>query len=83
MDSFAVKTLEYGAELSADHPGFTDDAYRKRRAEITAKAKTFRTYHAALFPFINGVLGECRFQGLNTFRRRSTHGIKQIDLIPS
>lgn len=44
LDSFATKTLEYGAELTADHPGFTDEAYRKRRAEITAIAKVYRTY---------------------------------------
>lgn len=43
LDSFASKTLEYGAELSADHPGFTDEAYRKRRAGITALARTYRT----------------------------------------
>ena len=44
LDTFADKTLEYGSELSADHPGFTDEAYRKRRAEITEIAKKYRTY---------------------------------------
>lgn len=44
LDSFAEKTLEYGAELSADHPGFTDELYRKRRAEITEIAKKYKTY---------------------------------------
>ena len=44
LDAFADKTLEHGAELSADHPGFTDDQYRRRRAEITQIAKTYRTY---------------------------------------
>lgn len=43
LDSFADKTLEYGAELSADHPGFTDQEYRRRRAEITAISRTYRT----------------------------------------
>ena len=43
LDTFAEKTLEYGGELEADHPGFTDAAYRARRAEITAIARTFRT----------------------------------------
>lgn len=43
LDSFAAKTLEYGGELSADHPGFTDDVYRARRAEITAIASTYRS----------------------------------------
>jgi phenylalanine-4-hydroxylase len=44
LDAFATKTLEYGADLSADHPGFTDEVYRKRRSEITAIAKAYRTY---------------------------------------
>ena len=43
LDTFASKTLEYGGELSADHPGFTDPVYRRRRAEITALARTFKT----------------------------------------
>lgn len=44
LDHFAEKTLEYGSELSADHPGFTDEKYRLRRAEITAIAKKYKTY---------------------------------------
>lgn len=43
LDGYASKTLEYGAELSADHPGFTDAEYRRRRAEITAIAQTYRS----------------------------------------
>lgn len=49
LDSFSVKVLEYGEELSADHPGFTDEEYRKRRAEITAKARTYKTYQSVSF----------------------------------
>lgn len=43
LDGYASKTLEYGAELSSDHPGFTDVEYRRRRAEITAIAQTFKS----------------------------------------
>lgn len=43
LDGFATKTLECGSELTADHPGFTDAAYRARRAQITENAKSFRT----------------------------------------
>lgn len=43
MDAFAERVLECGEELSADHPGFTDQIYRARRAEITDIAKQFKT----------------------------------------
>lgn len=43
LDGFSCKTLEFGSELSAEHPGFTDEAYRKRRAEITKIAQQYRT----------------------------------------
>ena len=42
LDCFSDKVLSYGAELNADHPGFKDVKYRKRRNEITALAKTYQ-----------------------------------------
>jgi phenylalanine-4-hydroxylase len=42
LDSYADNLLAYGAELDADHPGFTDPAYRERRAEITRRAREHR-----------------------------------------
>lgn len=34
--------LEYGEALDADHPGFKDEEYRKRRNLITSIARTYR-----------------------------------------
>ncbi|CAG8517407.1 10319_t:CDS:10 [Ambispora gerdemannii] len=42
LDTFADKVLEMGEELTSDHPGAKDTAYRARRAEITRIAKTHR-----------------------------------------
>ncbi|HUR78537.1 MAG TPA: phenylalanine 4-monooxygenase [Acidimicrobiales bacterium] len=37
-----VNTLAYGGQLSADHPGFTDPAYRARRAALSQVAERYR-----------------------------------------
>lgn len=37
-----VNTLAYGGQLSADHPGFTDVAYRERRAALAEVAQAYR-----------------------------------------
>lgn len=42
LDEFAAKVLEMGEELSADHPGFTDPAYRERRQKIAEIARTYK-----------------------------------------
>lgn len=41
LDRFASRTLNAGAELTSDHPGFTDSVYRQRRqyfADIAARS---------------------------------------------
>ena len=43
LDSFACKVMTYGEELDADHPGFKDEVYRRRRLEIVSLAQKFRT----------------------------------------
>jgi phenylalanine-4-hydroxylase len=44
-DAFAERVLECGEDLAADHPGFTDQVYRARRADITNIAKQYKTYN--------------------------------------
>jgi len=42
LDRFASRCLQFGAELDADHPGFRDDAYRKRREVIANAAARYK-----------------------------------------
>ncbi|KAJ3261898.1 hypothetical protein HK104_006797, partial [Borealophlyctis nickersoniae] len=42
LDSFNDKVLSFGEELDANHPGFQDKEYRKRRMEITEIGKSYR-----------------------------------------
>lgn len=41
LDRIASRTLDAGADLEADHPGFHDPVYRKRRTELATIAQTF------------------------------------------
>ncbi|XP_063303275.1 phenylalanine-4-hydroxylase isoform X1 [Pelobates fuscus] len=42
LDKFANQILSYGAELDADHPGFTDPVYLARRKEFADIAFNYR-----------------------------------------
>ena len=42
LDEFAHRILSYGSELDADHPGFKDEAYTKRRKVFADIAYKYR-----------------------------------------
>lgn len=50
LDRIASRTLDAGADLEADHPGFHDPVYRKRRTELANIANSFA--HGDEVPFI-------------------------------
>jgi len=50
LDRFAHQTLEYGSDLSSDHPGFNDATYRHRRLAITQVARDYK--HGQAIPRI-------------------------------
>ncbi|CAG0895828.1 unnamed protein product [Cyprideis torosa] len=42
LDHFANRVLSYGRELDSEHPGFTDEAYRKRRSYFADNAFNYK-----------------------------------------
>mmetsp|Transcript_13677 Transcript_13677/g.29786 ORF Transcript_13677/g.29786 Transcript_13677/m.29786 type:complete len:353 (+) Transcript_13677:325-1383(+) len=45
LDLIANRTLDAGTDLEADHPGFHDVEYRKRRAKLAELALNHRVHH--------------------------------------
>ncbi|XP_060861120.1 protein henna [Metopolophium dirhodum] len=50
LDKYANQILSHGAELNADHPGFTDPVYRMRRKYLADTALNYR--HGDPLPYI-------------------------------
>jgi len=50
LDDIANGTLDAGQDLTSDHPGFSDKAYRRRRGAIDKLAREFR--HGDSIPFV-------------------------------
>eukprot|EP00898_Chlorokybus_atmophyticus_P004324 jgi/Chlat1/4893/Chrsp31S04904 len=42
IDNGSANILGYGAELAADHPGYFDDEYKRRRMDIVANARSHK-----------------------------------------
>ena len=42
LDLIANRTLDAGADLESDHPGFNDEVYRKRRGELAKVAQEYQ-----------------------------------------
>ncbi|KAJ3296582.1 hypothetical protein HDU79_006204 [Rhizoclosmatium sp. JEL0117] len=61
IDTFVDHTITYGAELDADHPGFKDDEYRQRRAEIAEIARKYR--HGEVCPRVEYTPAEIKTWG--------------------
>jgi phenylalanine-4-hydroxylase len=56
LDLIANHTLDAGSDLEADHPGFKDAEYRRRRSHIDQLARTYR--HGDEFPHVDYVASE-------------------------
>jgi len=62
LDEFCNRTLAFGEELDADHPGFTDPTYVARRKEIAAIATSYR--HGREIPRISYTTQEIETWGI-------------------
>ncbi|XP_018325369.1 protein henna [Agrilus planipennis] len=78
LDRFANQILSYGAELDADHPGFTDSVYRDRRKYFADLAYNYK--HGQPLPHVDYTEKEIETWG-KVFRQLTelypTHACKE------
>ncbi|XP_022102432.1 protein henna-like isoform X1 [Acanthaster planci] len=81
-DEFANNILSYGAELDADHPGFTDPVYRARRKEFADIAFNYK--HGTPIPHVTYTADEIKTWG-TMFRELTklfpTHACREFNHI--
>lgn len=71
LDKIANRILDAGTDLDADHPGFTDQVYRERRAELAQIALDHR--NGAKLPHIKYTPEEIETWGIVMSRLEGLH----------
>ncbi|TDG44453.1 hypothetical protein AWZ03_009149 [Drosophila navojoa] len=80
LDRFANQILSYGAELDADHPGFTDPEYRKRRKYFADIAYNYK--HGEQLPHVEYTKEEIETWGIifrNLTKLYKTHACREYN----